>query len=623
MKKIVLFAVICSIGMLGFAQNRVIPSQKQRNFELRKGPLLNEQNDFVNIPSIPENKSTMLLQESSIGNTRYDLQSNTSCQNRFHVFDDGTMGATWTLGLVDPNFPERGTGYNYFDGNSWGDAPTERIESIRTGWPSYAPYGENGEVVVSHDFTLGQLSYLTRETKGTGTWTEGVLPAPAGQKISWPRATTSGANHDVIHTLAITFPVANAGTIYEGLDGALLYSRTTDGGTTWDPQNVILDGLSSDNFTGFSADMYEWAASDNDNIAFIVGDSWRDFVLMKSTDGGDTWNKTVIWECPYPFFNPAAPFETDTFYCVDGAHHLAFDSEGMVHVVFGINRARADATQTYWFPLVDGVGYWNENRSTFSNSMDALNPYGEAGSELEEDYSLIGWMQDINNNGVLDIIGEVGAYYIGASSMPQITISENNEIYIVYASISEGFNNNEQDYRHLWARYSPNGDFWGHFVDLNNDLVHTYDECVYPSLASTSDEDIYLIYQTDNLPGLAVRGDLDPYSDNTIWSMNASIFGIISGSKEIVNPIFEYDVLQNYPNPASDKTTIEINIRKTTPITIDVVNITGQKVLSTDAVTLKQGLNRVELNVSKLTPGMYFYSVKAGETKITKKMLVE
>ena len=130
----------------------------------------------------------------------------------------------------------------------------------------------------------------------------------------------------------------------------------------------------------------------------------RDFVLMKSTDGGDTWNKTVIWEYPYPFFNPAAPFETDTFYCVDGAHHLAFDSEGMVHVVFGINRAVADADGTYWFPLVDGVGYWNENRPTFSNSLEALNPYGEAGSELEEDYSLIGWMQDLDGNDSLDIL---------------------------------------------------------------------------------------------------------------------------------------------------------------------------------------------------------------------------
>ena len=88
---------------------------------------------------------------------------------------------------------------------------------------------------------MGQLRYMIRDTKGTGTWSETVFEAPVDQKISWPRATTSGINHNVIQMLAITWPVANTGTIYQGLDGALLYSRSTDGGSTWDPQNVILE----------------------------------------------------------------------------------------------------------------------------------------------------------------------------------------------------------------------------------------------------------------------------------------------------------------------------------------------------------------------------------------------
>jgi N-acetylmuramoyl-L-alanine amidase CwlA len=134
---------------------------------------------------------------------------------------------------------------------------------------------------------------------------------------------------------------------------------------------------------------------------------------------------------------------------------------------------------------------------------------------------------------------------------------------------------------------------------------------------------MYLIYQTDNLPGLAVRGDLDPYSDNTIWFMEEAKNDIWTGNKENSSLLNDYDVLQNYPNPATDFTTIEVNIRKTTQLKIDVVNMMGQKVLSKDAGTLKPGLNRVDLSVSGLTPGMYFYSVYAGETKVTKKMLIE
>ncbi len=534
------------------------------------------------------------------------------------MFEDGTIGATWTYGLAHPNFADRGTGYNYFDGNDWGFFPAVRIESIRAGWPSYAPYGEVGELVVSHDFANGNLFIETNEQKGTGVWTESIFEGPDGQPISWPRAITSGVDNSVISLLAITWPTANSGTIYQGLDGALLYSRSTDGGVTWDPENVILPGLDANSYVGFSADQYEFA-SQGDNIAFLVGDSWQDFVLMKSTDGGDNWTKTVIWEHPYPFWTTGQ--STDTFYCVDGAHHLAFDSEGMVHVVFGINRAVADDASSYWFPLVDGIGYWNESRPTFSNSMDALNPYGEPGSELEEDYSLIGWSQDINNNGIWDVFGEVGLYYVSPSSMPQILIDENDEIYFVFASITETYNNGIQDYRHLWARYSPNGDFWGPFYHLTSDIIHIFDECVFPSISVASDEYFYLVYQTDVEPGLAVRGDLDPYGENLIRFMKVEKIG--TSVPENSMGIHDYDVLQNFPNPATDATVVNVNIRKVTELSLDLVNLLGQKVLTVEAGLASPGMNTINLDVSGLPSGVYFYTVRTHDAEITKKMVIE
>jgi hypothetical protein len=625
MKKLLLFGLIFTLSMAGFAQNRALSTKEQRNFAVKKIHPVQQSEKFVKTPAAPAYKAAFPPEEEVIGNTRYDLPSNASCQNRIHVYEDGTIGATWTFGLADAAFADRGTGYNYFDGSAWGPAPTVRIESIRAGWPSYAPYGENGEMVVSHDFAAGSLIIETRDQKGTGTWTESFLEGPEAVPISWPRAVSSGINNDVMQVLAITWPVANGGPVYQGLDGALLYSRSTDGGATWNPQNAILEGLDANSYVGFSADMYDFATSDGDNVAFLVGDAWMDFVLMKSTDGGDSWDKTVIWEHPYPFWTTGTP--TDTFYCVDGAHHLAFDSEGTVHVVFGINRAVADAAGPYWFPLVDGLGYWNENRPTFSNDLNALNPFGEAGTELVEDYSLVGWSQDLNNNGTWDILGLAGGYalyYIGASSMPQIAITDNDEIVVVYASITETYDNGIQDYRHLWTRYSSNGDFWSpDFYDLTSDLIHIFDECVFPSIASATDDYYYLIYQSDIEPGMAVRGDLDPYTDNSIWFMKVDLADVYVGLKDVTQPIYDYDVLQNYPNPASDVTTIKVNIRKDTELTIDVVNMMGQKVMTLERENIKRGMNQFELNVSTLSPGTYFYTVRASEATVTKKMLVE
>ena len=57
--------------------------------------------------------------------------------NRLYLYEDGTIGAAWIRGYdgADP-WADRGTGYNYFDGTSWGELPSARIEDVKTGWPS-------------------------------------------------------------------------------------------------------------------------------------------------------------------------------------------------------------------------------------------------------------------------------------------------------------------------------------------------------------------------------------------------------------------------------------------------------------------------------------------------------
>ena len=630
MKKLLLFGFILSMVIPAFAQQRASISKEMRDVKVRRVNRPHQQPIAINPITLPATANKLLPDEEDIGETYYDLQSNRSTQNRFHVYPDGTMAGIWTMGMEASNFPNRGTGYNYYDGDSWGDMPSERIESIRTGWPSYAPYGENGELVVSHDYGVGSLYYLWRDEKGTGNWSEEEFAGPDGQKISWNRSTTSGINNSVIHSLCITFPVANpGGAIYEGMDGALLYSRSDDGGTNWDPQNEILDGLSSNEYVGISADNYEWATYGEDNIAFLVGETWIDLVLMQSEDGGDSWTKTVVWENPYPFFDPAAPYVTNGFYCPDGSHHLTYDNDGKIHVVFGINRSSADAEGTYWFPAVGGIAYWNEDRPTFSADTMSLCPYSDCEyTELIEDYNLIGWAQDLNGNDTIDVEDplDLAAYYMGFSSMPQIHIDDQNKIFVVYSSITEGYTGGltNQTYRHLWARSSPNGEWWGYFTDLTSSLAHVFDECVYPTIASESTTDsYYLMYQRDEEPGLHIQGDEDPPTLNTLTFMEVDKEEVWATEEKNIIPVFDYDVSQNYPNPFTGNSTVKVNIRQSTTLSLEVVNMIGQQVYTVDAGVAKTGMNTLTIDGSKLTPGIYFYTVRAGETTITKKMIVE
>jgi hypothetical protein len=611
-KNFILLILALIVAFAAVAQKRPFVPEKFRNYSLpadRSSPA--SENTRMN--HAPLKPYTLLDEGAVVGNTYYDHQTNSSMQSRLHVFDDGTMGVVFTYGMEYYIFPDRGTGYNYFDGIEWGEYPTERIESDRTGWPAYAPFGENGEIVVSHSSgtAVDGLFIEMRENKGSGDWTEMIFEGPTNPPdLLWPRVATGGADHGVIFLLALTNPAI----WYQGQYGALVYSRSADGGQTWQPENATFDCLGPEHYLGFNSDTYEIVAKDN-IVAILYGDQMYDLGLLKSTDTGWTFTQTIIWEHPYPLIPPG--MQTDTFYCADGAHHLAIDSDGMVHVVFGINRTYADAAGTYWFPLVDGVAYWNENRPTFSNDLNALCPYADCEySELVDDYSLIGWAQDVNQNGEWDILGEPGLYYVGASSQPQITISDYGGIRVVYSSLTETFNNGTQDYRHLWTRISPNGDWWGTFHDLNSYVSQAFDECVFPSIASYSnDEEFYVVYQSDNEPGTAVGGDMDPYGENLI-----RFPGIATSIVEHSHVSFE--VSQIYPNPFSGSASVNVRLTHDSDISLQVEDISGKAVLQIEKGWVIAGDHTIRINAADLHPGIYFCMIHAGAEKIARKMII-
>ncbi|MCF8367613.1 MAG: T9SS type A sorting domain-containing protein [Bacteroidales bacterium] len=622
-----LFTILISLCILGtsFAQQRAIVKKDLRDLSVKmESPALESQ--FLN-PSFTSILKSDLFppEEEIIGDSRYDDQANACTQNRVYLYEDGTVGATWTRAVSDPGYADRGTGYNYFDGNAWGSAPTAQIEEERVGWPSYAPWGENGEMTVAHG--SAGLIISTRPDKGTGEWTYDLHEGPVGHEyLIWNRTVTSGPDHSRVHILGVTASTVYSGTPYEGLNGALVYSLSTDSGATWELENEILDGMTSDDYVGFDGDTYNFAEPKGDIVAFTVGEPWYDFFLMKSTDGGETFEKTVIWEHPYPLFDQQAPYATDTFYCVDGSHHPVIDNNGLVHVAFGINRAISDGTNQSWYPFVDGIGYWNENMPSFSNDLHALDPYGHPDSELIEDYNLIGWSQDIDGDDQLTFVGtgteSIGLYYVSLSSFPQLVAGNANELYLVYSSVTETFDNGQQNYRHLWARTSPNsGEAWGEFFDLTSDLVHIFDECVYPSCAPYTDDYVYLVYQTDNEPGVSIWGDLDPAGDNNINIMKV-LRDDITGVNENKQGLTFGDVSQNYPNPFKEMTSINVNLRKTSTIKISIVNLVGQEVytLSEEA---GPGLNSYSIQANNLPSGVYFYTVKASDSAVTKKMIIE
>lgn len=76
-----------------------------------------------------------------------------------------------------------------------------------------------------------------------------------------------------------------------------------------------------------------------------------------------------------------------------------------------------------------------------------------------------------------------------------------------------------------------------------------------------------------------------------------------------------------FPNPANTTASILINSTKNFESNVIVVNSLGQTVFQTE-VTVTEGKNKIDLNVGNLQAGVYFATVKTGNTTISKKLIV-
>ena len=146
MKKLLLFCVIISLGVLVIGQNSPgVDKYKALKVEdSRINYSTDEATNFDNPVSMVRGSQLLDPSETQLGVTWYDLISNYNHGNRFWSFEDGTMAAVWIYGIEASSFPDRGTGYNYYDGTAWGPAPTARIENTRTGWPNIAAWKATG-----------------------------------------------------------------------------------------------------------------------------------------------------------------------------------------------------------------------------------------------------------------------------------------------------------------------------------------------------------------------------------------------------------------------------------------------------------------------------------------------
>jgi hypothetical protein len=97
----------------------------------------------------------------------------------------------------------------------------------------------------------------------------------------------------------------------------------------------------------------------------------------------------------------------------------------------------------------------------------------------------------------------------------------------------------------------------------------------------------------------------------------------IANVKENRKPSNITALSQNYPNPFSQTSTVQVNLEKKSSLKLVVTNILGQRVLEINRGEVPAGAHQFVIDGSQLGNGIYFYTVYSGDDSMTRKMIVE
>jgi hypothetical protein len=112
-----------------------------------------------------------------------------------------------------------------------------------------------------------------------------------------------------------------------------------------------------------------------------------------------------------------------------------------------------------------------------------------------------------------------------------------------------------------------------------------------------------------------------------VTNSNLLIFPVVSGSYNTAitetQEINGIKLTQSYPNPSTDFTKIEYQIPETSDVKIDLIDMTGKVVMHLNEGIKTAGKHEVSLKVTGIAAGSYFYSLSAGDRRLTKELIIQ
>jgi len=106
------------------------------------------------------------------------------------------------------------------------------------------------------------------------------------------------------------------------------------------------------------------------------------------------------------------------------------------------------------------------------------------------------------------------------------------------------------------------------------------------------------------------------------WSVVWSFTTVLPTNISVIELPEYFSLKQNYPNPFNSSTRISYTVPESGNVRIDVIDITGQRVATLVNEVKSPGWHNVAFDAVGLSSGVFIYRLKAGNTTLSKPMLL-
>jgi hypothetical protein len=347
-------------------------------------------------------------------------------------------------------------------------------------------------------------------------------------------------------------------------------------------------------------------------------------IVYKTTDAGTTWNML-------PSFNfstlPAIDSTLDqswvsqdgdytgpkkAWFSQDKGYDCAVDENGNLHIFCTVVSGFTNNPDSLGYTLTPGIAaptktFYMFDTYTTGSTWDAV---------------LVDSLNTENADEFSPFTDETGTPFAIDARMQMSRSDDGSKLFFFWLDSEPDLNEQiENSKPNIFGKgYDVTNQKWTFTKKFTEDAQNYF---MYVSNIALQNGTLYKIPTTISLP-------LDWPSDvNLINPMrHFYVDGIEFDQTEFVNvknidKAAGFDVTGNTPNPFNQQTTFNISLTETAQVTVDIINTLGTTVATMDKGNLVAGSHKLTIDGSDLASGLYFYTVKAGNKSVTRKMMVK